>query len=136
MKIKASLDELDSVVDAVKKNIDTSHSIVLLQGDLASGKTTFVKRFVESFGLKDAVTSPTFSLQSVYGDKIYHYDIYNKSLEEFLSLGLLEEFEKEGIHLVEWGDDRLKEMLLKFGFDVAVLKIKRVQNKREYEIDA
>ena len=136
MKLIASYKEIDRVVEALKKRLDKKSCVVLLQGDLASGKTTFVQRFVKSFGINDGVTSPTFSLQSIYGENIYHYDIYNKTLDEFLSLGFLEEFEKDGIHLVEWGDDRLKEMLLGFGFNVVVLKIKRADDKREYEIDA
>ncbi len=136
MIIVASLDEIEKVVKIVKSKTDNKNCIILLQGDLSSGKTTFVQKFVKSFDIKDSVTSPTFSLQSIYGDYVYHYDIYNKTLEEFLSLGLLEEFEKDGIHLVEWGDDKLKEMLLKFGFEVMVIKIKRVKNRREYKIDA
>lgn len=110
--------------------------VILLQGDLASGKTTFVKNYVKFLGLGDEVLSPTFSLQSIYSDKIYHYDVYNKTLEEFISLGLLEEFEKKGTHFVEWGDDKLKSILLDYGFDVITLKINKLDNKREYIIES
>ena len=130
------LDELQTVVNETKAIIDNKDSVILLQGDLASGKTTFVKEFVASLNIDDLVTSPTFSLQTIYGENIFHYDVYNKSLEEFIALGLLEEFEKEGLHFVEWGDDRLKELLVSYGFDVITINIEKLDNKRRYIIHA
>ena len=110
--------------------------VVLLQGDLASGKTTLVKYYVKSLGLEDMVTSPTFSLQTLYGKNIFHYDVYNKTLDEFIALGLLEEFEKDGIHFVEWGDNRLKKILNEYGFNILTVQIKKKENKREYIIES
>ena len=132
-KVVAGLDEIDKVVKWLDKKIGGRDIVVLLQGDLASGKTTLVKEYVSHLGLNEAVTSPTFSLQSVYSDTIFHYDVYNKSIDDFLALGLLEEFEKEGVHFVEWGDEGLKNLLEKLGFEVLTLKIKQTNNKREYE---
>lgn len=131
-----ALDKLDNVVRALQSKVHNSNMIVLLQGDLASGKTTLVKKFVKNIGIEDSVTSPTFSLQTQYGNHIYHYDLYNKSLEEFISLGLLEEFEKDGIHFVEWGEDDLKSILDQYGFDIITVKIKKLENKREYSIES
>ena len=128
--------ELYSVVDNLKSKINDKNFVVLLQGDLASGKTTFVKHYVKSLDLKDNVTSPTFSLQTLYGKDIFHYDIYNKTLEEFLALGLVEEFEKDGIHFVEWGDEKLKNILEDYGFDTMTIKIEKKDDKREYKISA
>ena len=133
---KLQENELELLIDTLKDKINDSNMIVLLQGDLASGKTTLVKNYVKSLEIDDKVTSPTFSLQSIYGDNIYHYDVYNKTLDEFIALGLLEEFEKDGIHFVEWGDNRLKSILDEYGFDLLVVKIKKKDNKREYEISA
>lgn len=130
----SSLENLSEVIQSLKKSIDNRDIIVLLQGDLASGKTTLVQNFVSSLGLKDKVTSPTFSLQTIYADDIYHYDVYNKTLDEFIALGLLEEFEKSGIHFVEWGDDRLYNLLNEYGFDTLVVQINKLDNKREYTI--
>ena len=136
LKITVSLDNIDSVVSKLKEIIKKRDIVILLQGTLASGKTTLVKNYVKSLGLKDTVTSPTFTLQSVYGDDIYHYDVYNKTLQEFVSLGLLEEFENHGIHFVEWGGDDLKSILIDYGFDLITVKIKKIEDKREYTIES
>jgi tRNA threonylcarbamoyladenosine biosynthesis protein TsaE len=60
--------------------------------------------------------------------------MYNKTLEEFVSLGLLEEFEKPGIHFVEWGDDKLKSILNEYGFEFISIDILKHKDKREYKI--
>lgn len=136
MKKEFELDikQLDILNDFLKNKVLTKHHIVILRGDLASGKTTLVKYFVKDSNLNDLVTSPTFTLQTIYSDKIYHYDLYNKSLEEFIALGMLEEFEKEGIHFVEWGDERLEKLLLEYGFETLVININKKNNKRVYEL--
>lgn len=130
------LDEITKIVDKIKSSIHEKSVVILLQGDLASGKTTLVKNYVKSLGMDDLVTSPTFSLQTIYGENIYHYDVYNKTLEEFISLGLLEEFEKDGLHFVEWGDERLRELLSSYGFELLTIKIDKLDNKRRYTINA
>jgi tRNA threonylcarbamoyladenosine biosynthesis protein TsaE len=130
----SNLENIDQVIEKLQEVIDNQNIIILLQGDLASGKTTLVKNYVKSLGLKDDVTSPTFSLQSVYSNNIFHYDVYNKTLDEFIALGLLEEFEKDGIHFVEWGDDKLLELLENYGFNVKVVKINKLNKQREYNI--
>lgn len=128
--------ELNHFLDILKEKISNKNIVVLLRGDLASGKTTLVKEYVKSLGLEDVVTSPTFSIQSIYGNNIYHYDVYNKTLQEFIALGLLEEFEKEGIHFVEWGDERLEDILNEYGFDVLIVNIAKKDESREYIIES
>ena len=135
-----NLDQIDIIVDKINTLTKDKNIIVLLRGTLASGKTTLVKKFIESLGIEDKVTSPTFSLQSVYSNNIYHYDVYNKTLEEFISLGLLEEFEKDGIHFVEWGDKKLENILRDYGFEVVIINIekntKNTNESREYIIES
>lgn len=132
MKYELALDSISPMAKQIVE--DFPSGVILLRGDLASGKTTLTKEIVKSLGLDDEVTSPTFSIQQCYGDKVFHYDIYNKGLENFISLGMLEELEKDGLHLVEWGDDELKEILLHAGFDVLEINIKKIDNnKREYK---
>ena len=131
---KLKLDELHLLVDEIVKSF--RNGVVILNGDLASGKTTLVKEIVKTLGVGDDVTSPTFSLQQCYGSKIFHYDIYNHGLEHFISLGMLEELDKDGLHFVEWGDDELLEILNSAGIDVLKIDIEKISdNTREYKVE-
>lgn len=128
--------EVANIALHLQEIIQNKNIVVLLRGDLASGKTTFVKSFVATIGCDDLVTSPTFSLQSCYGKNIFHYDVYNKTLGEFISLGMVEEFEKEGIHFVEWGDEALEKLLDEYGFQHITITIKKLEEMREYTIES
>jgi len=128
------LSEISQFITLLKNKINEQDVVVLLRGDLASGKTTLVKEFISSLGIQEVVTSPTFSIQSIYDENIYHYDVYNKTLNEFVALGLLEEFEKSGIHFVEWGDEKLENILKEYGFEVIVVNIEKNKESREYTI--
>jgi tRNA threonylcarbamoyladenosine biosynthesis protein TsaE len=130
---KLKLDELGVLVDDILKSF--KNGVVILQGDLAAGKTTLVKAMAKKLGYNEDVTSPTFSLQQCYGEKIFHYDIYNHGLEHFIALGMLEELDKEGLHFVEWGDEKLSEILQNAGIDVITIEIEKISNEmREYKI--
>ena len=121
-KIIASLDEIDKVVAYLNKTIP-QNAIVFLTGDLASGKTTLTKAIAQAKGIEGEVTSPTFSLQQCYDNNLFHYDLYRIENEAFMALGLFEEFEKSGWHMIEWGDDALKKFLLNAGYEVFTVTI-------------
>ncbi len=134
MTYRLKEDNLHPLVSKFGRKI--ANGVVILQGDLAAGKTTLVKAVVKAMGIEDTVTSPTFSLQQVYGEKIYHYDMYNHGLEHFLSLGMLEELEKSGIHFVEWGDASLLKILNDAEIPTTVIEIVKVsENEREYRVE-
>ncbi|MGH3941225.1 MAG: tRNA (adenosine(37)-N6)-threonylcarbamoyltransferase complex ATPase subunit type 1 TsaE [Pseudonocardiaceae bacterium] len=80
---------------------------ILLKGELASGKTTFVKAVVAALQSSDLVTSPTFSLAQFYSSSvgpILHVDTYRLTdIHEYRDLGL-EEYVETSINLVEWGE--------------------------------
>ena len=133
-KIIASLDEVEKVA---KYLIDTlyENAIVFLRGDLAAGKTTLTASIVKEMGIDAVASSPTFSLQNCYGDALFHYDLYRITHDEFMSLGLFEEFEKSGWHLVEWGSDELKSFLEAVGYNVVTVNIEPKSNSRIYRIE-
>jgi tRNA threonylcarbamoyladenosine biosynthesis protein TsaE len=127
-------DNLMPIVSKFGRKIDKG--VVILKGDLAAGKTTLVKAAVKALGGSDEVTSPTFSLQQVYSNNIYHYDLYNHGLEHFISLGMLEELDKEGLHFVAWGTDELIEILENAQIPTTVIEIIKVADDvREYRIE-
>ena len=83
--------------------------LVLLSGELGSGKTTLTKGIVA--GLKaaeeDEVTSPTFTLLHEYGTggKVFHGDLYRvESFHDFETLGLEDVFAKPAIVILEWSE--------------------------------
>ncbi len=100
-EIIASLNDLNKVVSYLNEVLP-SNVIVFLRGDLAAGKTTLTQAIAKAKGIEGEVTSPTFSLQQCYGaedgSSLYHYDLYRLEHEEFMQMGLFEEFEKEGWH--------------------------------------
>jgi len=137
MEIIASLETLHKVVSYLQESLPTD-SIVFLRGDLASGKTTLTQAIAKVKGIAGEVTSPTFSLQQCYvgdnGEALYHYDLYRLEHEEFMQLGLFEEFEKSGWHMLEWGSDALKAFLEGVGYNVAIIEIEPYKNSRVYRI--
>ena len=83
--------------------------IVLLTGDLGSGKTTLTKGIVAGLGVagEDEVTSPTFTLVHVYGKaaKVFHADLYRiESFHDFETLGLEDVFANPAIVILEWSE--------------------------------
>jgi len=99
---------------------------------LASGKTTFVKKFVESLDIHVDVSSPTFSIMNEYENRVCHYDIYQNGVEGFLQSGLLEKLDEPKYHLIEWADNRIEDILEKMGFDFMKIEIEIVKDKRGY----
>jgi tRNA threonylcarbamoyladenosine biosynthesis protein TsaE len=85
--------------------------LVLLTGDLGTGKTTLTKGIVAGLGAasEDEVTSPTFTLVHVYGTidaaKVYHADLYRiENFHDFETLGLEDVFAKPAVVILEWSE--------------------------------
>jgi tRNA threonylcarbamoyladenosine biosynthesis protein TsaE len=83
--------------------------LVLLSGELGSGKTTLTKGIVAGLeaASEDEVTSPTFTLIHEYGskEKVYHGDLYRiESFHDFETLGLEDVFAQPGIVILEWSE--------------------------------
>ena len=132
--IEAGLGDLPTVVSAMREKIPQD-AVISLLGDLAAGKTTLVQAIAREAGNESAVTSPTFSLQHAYGAGLYHYDLYRIGFDELAQLGLIDEFEKPGWHLVEWMDDRLKAFLAAAGYNLWQVAITPRGNRRIYRIE-
>jgi len=83
--------------------------LVLLTGDLGTGKTTLTKGIVPGLGApsEDDVTSPTFTLVHVYGKpaKVYHADLYRiESFHDFETLGMEDLFSTPSVAILEWSE--------------------------------
>lgn len=111
--------------------------VVILSGDLGSGKTKFVEGVLSNFGLENEISSPTFTIVNEYKKddiNIYHFDVYRlEDSDEFYAIGGEEYFEK-GICLIEWGEiieDVLPNKYIKINFKRNIEN----DNKREINID-
>jgi tRNA threonylcarbamoyladenosine biosynthesis protein TsaE len=84
-------------------------TLILLTGELGTGKTTLTKGIVSGLGAahENDVTSPTFTLVHVYGKpaKVYHADLYRiETLHDFETLGMEDMFATPSIAILEWSD--------------------------------
>jgi len=81
--------------------------VIVLTGDLGSGKTKFTEGVLQFFGLENEISSPTFNFVNEYVNRdvnVYHFDVYRlEDEDEFYAIGGEEYFEK-GICLIEWGE--------------------------------
>ena len=96
--------------------------VLVLSGNLGSGKTKFTEGFLSYFGLEDEISSPTFTIVNEYHQSninIYHFDVYRlEDSSEFYAIGGEEYFEK-GICIIEWGElieDALPKKYIKINF--------------------
>ncbi|MHA0272489.1 tRNA (adenosine(37)-N6)-threonylcarbamoyltransferase complex ATPase subunit type 1 TsaE [Mycoplasma sp. 48589B] len=103
--ICTSLSDLNDFIDA-NLNLFKEKRILLLNGDLGAGKTTFVKLLAKKLGIKQNITSPSFSYMKDYSGLI-HMDLYNYKgdIEEF------EDYFDDNIVAIEWAN------LKKYQFD-------------------
>lgn len=107
-RISKSPDETQSFGKELAKSLPVP-GIVLLYGELGTGKTTLTRGIAQGLGLKDPglVNSPSFTLVNIYqGDcPIYHVDLYRLRGERDLYLTGLDDFMgREGVTIIEWGE--------------------------------
>ena len=81
-------------------------TIILLKGQLGSGKTTFVKELLFHKYKFNDVNSPTFGIINTYNIKenfIFHYDLYRiNNVSELDEIGFFDNLETEAVHFIEW----------------------------------
>ena len=93
-KITYCLDSIDKVIDKII-GILPSYSILVFSGALGTGKTTIIRALLRRLGIKEPITSPTFTYLQIYRDKkdhtFYHFDLYRiKQLSDFFEAGFEE----------------------------------------------
>jgi tRNA threonylcarbamoyladenosine biosynthesis protein TsaE len=106
-----SLDTTHSIAAALARHVRVG-DIVVLAGEMGSGKTAFAQGFGRALGVSEHMTSPTFTLVHSYpataaGGRLtlHHADLYRLSTQhEVADLALAELAEADGVIVVEWGD--------------------------------
>lgn len=98
------LDTIDDISKRIIENVTSK--IILVYGDMGSGKTTLIKSIVKNLGSKDDVSSPTFSIVNEYeaiNDLIYHFDLYRlNDIEEAYNFGIEEYLYSNHWVIIEW----------------------------------
>lgn len=89
------------------------NDVVVLTGDLGTGKTKFTEGILKYFSIEKEISSPTFTIVNEYNTDnfdIFHFDVYRlDNPEEFLSIGG-DEYFSLGACIIEWGE-KIKEFL-------------------------
>ncbi len=88
-------------------------TIIALQGQLGSGKTTLVQGIALGLGIQEIITSPTFVIIAEYDGPLplYHFDLYRlSSSTEFEDLGAEELLYGQGLSVIEWSE-RITDIL-------------------------
>jgi len=127
-----SLNELGNIIERYRATFQ--NNIVLLNGDLGAGKTTFVKKFVESISEDAIASSPTFTIMQKYETSVgpvYHFDLYRiETLEELEMTGFFEYLDYSGTIFIEWAE---KFDIGRFLDNFITINITQLENgKREY----
>ena len=115
MELIYKLSELEKASNFVLKNVN--HDIILITGEVGTGKTTLIKEYCKLIGVEEIVNSPTYTLINEYQNKrgkIVHMDLYRvKDINEINELGLFEYLENN-IVIIEWPEIILKMIDIKY----------------------
>lgn len=107
MEITFSLNEINNVAElivAAKPN-----KVILFNGEMGAGKTTFIKQLCKTLGVTEATSSPTFSLVNEYettdNQTVYHFDFYRLKQEtEALDMGVDDYLYSGNWCFIEWSE--------------------------------
>ncbi|MCH7398964.1 tRNA (adenosine(37)-N6)-threonylcarbamoyltransferase complex ATPase subunit type 1 TsaE [Belliella sp. DSM 107340] len=108
---KIHFEHLGQIEQVAKEIADycSEEKIWVFKGDMGAGKTTLIKSIAKNFGVKDIVSSPTFSIVNEYvndsQEKFYHFDFYRiEDQEEVLEIGIDEYFYGGSYCWIEWAE--------------------------------
>lgn len=114
--LTVSINHISQLPDIAEKLLvyANGQKFFIFEGDMAAGKTTFIKSFCEDLGVEDVVSSPTFSIVNEYDSEngpVYHFDFYRlKNLQEAYDIGYEEYFYSGNYCLIEW-PQKVEELL-------------------------
>jgi tRNA threonylcarbamoyladenosine biosynthesis protein TsaE len=106
--LTTSVDDTRDLSEAIGRALVRPGDLVVLAGDLGSGKTAFAQGMARALGVTDPVVSPTFTIVREYAGtmaRLVHVDVYRLDhLQELYDLGFEELVDSDRVTIVEWGD--------------------------------
>ncbi|MBR4874325.1 MAG: tRNA (adenosine(37)-N6)-threonylcarbamoyltransferase complex ATPase subunit type 1 TsaE [Clostridia bacterium] len=125
--------ETENIAEEIAKKL-SSGDVILLLGDMGVGKTVFTKGICRALGVKDYVTSPTFTVVNEYEGEnfpVYHFDLYRiEDMDELVEIGFEEYLLGSGVCIIEW-PQIAGHLLPKKRYEI---EIKRKEDVNEREI--
>ncbi len=116
-KITGSYEETIEYGKTIGKSLK-GHEVLVLKGPLASGKTVLTKGIALGLGIKETISSPSFTLMNIYEGSnldLCHCDLYRiERLEGFWDLGIEEYINEKTVVVIEWGDMFMNELAIPF----------------------
>jgi tRNA threonylcarbamoyladenosine biosynthesis protein TsaE len=127
VKITLELEKLDLLAEIIAVSCK-DFFVISLEGDLGCGKTTFSKSLIRQLGIKEEVTSPTFSIENQY--TLAENQLIVRHIDLYRSIGFKEESEllnsiglfKNEVVILEWGNmilnkNFIPDLIIKFQFE-------------------
>ena len=107
--IKGTIEETQNLAYEISNNISGGH-LILLNGEMGSGKTQFVKFLCENLDVMNIVSSPSFLILNKYQTQkkfdIFHFDFYRlQDTRDLVEIGFFEILESnDALVIIEWAD--------------------------------
>ena len=135
MEYVYNLDNVNKASKLVIDNIKTT--VVRIDGKMGAGKTKIISNICMQLGVKEVITSPTFSLINTYQSNngpIYHFDFYRlQNPNEALDIGIEEYLESGNICFLEWAEKI--ENHLPLNYDHYILKVLNDNTRRIFSLN-
>ena len=134
MEYVYNLDNINKASKLVIDNIKTT--VVRIDGKMGAGKTKIISNICMQLGVKEVITSPTFSLINTYqstNGPIYHFDFYRlQNSNEALDIGVEEYLESGNVCFLEWAEKI--ENHLPLNYDHYVIKVVNDNTRRIFSL--
>lgn len=118
-----SVKETQNIAKAFAKELKGG-DVICLNGDLGVGKTAFVQGLAAGLGVKEYISSPTFTIVNCYSGNLslYHFDVYRiADSDEMYEIGYEEYVYGDGVSVIEW-PELISDILPDKRYDVTITK--------------
>ena len=135
MEYVYNLDNINKASKLIIDNIKTT--VVRIDGKMGAGKTKIISNICMQLGVKEVITSPTFSLINTYKSSngpIHHFDFYRlQNPNEALDIGIEEYLESGNVCFLEWAEKI--ENHLPLNYDHYILKVLNDNTRRIFSLN-